>query len=588
MTESCLPEIAAGGSPLRLLIIEDDDVDRARVRHALAGTPFKFSATEAGSIREAREHLDGNEFDCVLLDYHVEGAIGSELLADIGALNDPHLPVVMITNHGDERLVAEDLQFGLYDYIPKEKLEADLLGNVLSNSLRRASLHREIHSQRARLQQLSLYDVLTGLPNRSLFFDRLDQALQSARRNAAAFAVLQIDLDLFKEVNDNFGHVAGDNVLVVAARRFRNVLRASDTVARLGGDEFAAILTGAETAQAALTTADKIGLAIREPIMVSGNRIQVGASIGIALFPDHATDADALVARAGRALSSAKNNSAGFAVYGAGMDTDDRPRLVASRLQKAIEQKELFVEFQPMINLTSRKVIGAEALVRWRSPEDGVVLPGSFIPMAERSSVIGPLTYAIFDLTLDQAKLWYDSAVPIPVSINLSARLLDDDQLPERVVRALESRGLPAPLLTLELTETALMSNVNQAKKILGLLSAAGVKISIDDFGAGFSAFKYLRELDVSEIKIDQSFTTDLRDGSRDNTILRSIALLARGFGIPAIAEGIEDPMACNILRDLGCDKGQGYAIARPMPGEEFLDWLLRWELAAAPIDVIQ
>ncbi len=587
MMQSNPPEIAVGGAPLRLLIVDGDDDDRARVRRALARTPFKFSAMEAGSMREARQYLGGNAFDCVLLDCHVDGAVGGDLLADIGALSDPHLPVVMITSQGDEHLLAGDMTNDLCDYIPKENLEADLLGNVLSNSLRRASLQREIHSQRARLQQLSLYDVLTGLPNRSLFFDRLDQALQGAQRNASSFAVLHIDLDLFKEVNDNFGHAAGDSVLVVAARRFRNVLRATDTVARLSGDEFAAVLIGTESAQAAMTTAGKIGMAVREPIMVSGNRIQVGASIGIALFPDHAGDADALLAIAGRATNSAKS-SGGSAVYSANMDTVDRPRLVASRLQKAIDQKELFVEFQPMINLTSRKVIGAEALVRWRSPEEGIVLPGAFIPIAERSPVIGPLTYAIVDMTLDQAKFWYDAAIPIPVSINLSARLLDDDRLPERVVQALESRGLPSQLLTLELTETALMSNVKQAKKILGLLSAAGVKISIDDFGAGFSSFKYLRELDVSEIKIDQAFTADLREGSRDNTIVRSIALLARGFGIPAIAEGIEDPQACNILRDLGCDKGQGFAIARPMPGAEFLDWLLRWELAAAPVGVVQ
>lgn len=587
MTQSYLPEFSAHDSPLRLLIIDADDVDRARVRRALAGTHFKFSAMEAASLREAREQLGGNEFDCVFVDCEVRGGAGAGFLADIGALSDPHLPVVMITRHGDERPMDDEIQYGVYDYIPKEKLDAGLLGNVLTNSLRRASLQREIHSQRARLEQLSLYDVLTGLPNRSLFFDRLDQALQSARRNAAPFAVLQIDLDMFTEVNENFGHAAGDSVLVVAAKRFRKVLRAMDTIARLGGDEFAAVLTGAESAQAAMITADKISAAVREPMMVAGNRIHVSASIGIALFPDHAADADALLARANRAMNTAKCRG-GCAVYSEDMDVSDRPRQMASRLQKAIDQNELFVEFQPMINLTSRRVIGAEALVRWRSPEEGIVLPGTFIPMAERSSVIGPLTYAIFDLTLDQAKRWYDAAVPIPVSINLSARLLDDDRLPERVVQALESRGLPSPLLTLELTETALMSNVKQAKKILGLLTAAGVKISIDDFGAGFTSFKYLRELDVAEIKIDQSFTADLKDGSRDNTIVRSIAMLARGFGIPAIAEGIEDPLACNILRDLGCDKGQGFAIARPMPGPEFLDWLLRWELALAPIDVVQ
>ena len=307
---------------------------------------------------------------------------------------------------------------------------------------------------------------------------------------------------------------------------------------------------------------------------------QIGASIGIALFPEHADNIDSLLAKADRAMYAAKRGGGTALVYSSEMD-DLRPRplLEASRLQQAIDHHELFLEFQPMIDLASRKIVGAEALVRWRFPGKDIIPPGVFIPLAERSSIIGQLSYAILEMGLDQAKTWHDQMIPTPLSINLSARMLDDNKLPERVLQALAKRSLPPSLLTLEITETAVMSNIEQARKILGILSDKGVGISIDDFGAGFTSFKYLRELDISEIKIDMAFTRDMTGGSRNTIIVHSIAMLANGFGIPSVAEGIEDLSICETLLAIGCHIGQGYGIARPMAGPAFDNWRYSWEL---------
>lgn len=567
--------------PLRLLVVDDDDVDRERVSRLLAKIHLKSAVTEAASLEQAREAMSNGEFDCVFLDYQLGDHVGVELLHDIshGSLN--YVPVVMVTGNSNERLVVEAMQGGAYDFIPKTQLHVDLLETVLVNSLLRANLERELKTKRERLEYLSFYDTLTGLPNRALFFDRLEQTLLSAKRNQRSFAVIQVDLNLFKKVNDCFGHAAGDTVLAVAAQRIKKALRATDSVARLGGDEFAAVLTDIDSVETTFSVAEKIVAAVAEPITDDRLLVTVGAAVGIALYPSQGDDAQTLLLKADRAMYAAKRAGTNHMLYAEGMEAvQQRPMLDISRIQQAIDRNELFMEFQPMVELASRKVNGAEALVRWRTASGEIISPGMFIPLAERSPIIRSLSYLVLNKVLDQMQAWLASGLHLPVSANLSARLLDDNELPARVFRGLAARGLPANLLTLELTETALMSNLEQAQKVLGELIGGGVRVSIDDFGAGFTSFKYLRQLEVSEIKIDMAFTSDMSSGSRDSVIVRSIATLASGFGIPAVAEGIENLANCQTLLELGCHSGQGYGIARPMAGEAIPEWIARWESA--------
>ncbi len=563
---------------LRLLVVDDDDVDRERVSRLLAKIHFKNSVSEASSLQEARALLSEETFDCVFLDYHLGDQISTQLLSDIVKGAGNYLPVVMVTGNNDSRTTVEVMQQGAFDFIPKSELRIDLLETVLANSVRRGHLERALQAKQAHLQYLIFHDPLTNLPNRALFFDRLEQLLEAAPRRPKPFAVVQIDLDLFKQVNDTYGHAAGDAVLSVVAQRIKNELRIVDTVARLGGDEFAVLLPDLTNLENAERVCQKIYAAINEPILVDSHIISISASIGIALYPDHGNEGDMLLAKADRAMYAAKRSASMIAAYVDGMEGGQTGLLLeVSRLRQALEHDELFMEFQPIVDLSTLQVCGMEALVRWRTAEGQIIQPCNFVPMAERSSIIRPLTYSTIDMTLDHVQQWQLQGLVLPISINLSARMLDDKEMPEKVLYALSARGLSTSMLTMELTETVLMSSVDQARLALGILSSAGINISIDDFGAGFTSFKYLRQLDVAEIKIDMAFTGDLTAGSRDSVIVRSIASLANGFGIRSVAEGIENIQSIDALLMLGCDTGQGYAISRPMGADAVVAWVAQW-----------
>jgi len=564
---------------VRLMLIDDDDVDRERIRRMLARAPFKVDMIEAASGQEALTRLDGGSVDCVLLDYHLGDAVGTDLVETIRARNGRPCPVIMITGLGSEEVAVEAMRNGAHNYLTKHQLRADHLSNAIESSLREMHLQQELEQAQQRLQRLSMFDSLTGLPNRNLFFDRLDQTLLAERRGDAAFALLMMDLNLFKEVNDSLGHVAGDQVLAHVAQRLQNLTRKSDTIARLGGDEFAMILPRTASVDGAVVMAEKIVAAMRIAIPVSEKFVTVGISIGIVLSDRHGQDGQVLLAHADEAMYRAKRGTRGYEIYAedSARTPDRHSVLLASQLSEALDRRELFLLYQPKVDLAQRRLAGVEALVRWRSPQFGLLSPAAFIPSAERSSVINPMTYFLLDLALDQAKRWRDAGIGIPISVNLSARMFDDEQLTSRVVDALTRRGLRAEALTLEITETALMSSPYRALQTLGELSNEGIAISIDDFGSGFTSLKYLREFPVSEIKIDQLFIADLSRDSRDASIVAAVASLARGFNVDVVAEGIERPEIWDLLLNLGCNLGQGYSIGMPMLPDEIDTWAKNW-----------
>ncbi len=558
--------------PIKVLLVDDDDVDREKFRRLLRLSGLVVDVVDATCGREAIALLAAGNFDCVVLDYRLGDTTGTDLVRDIKQTSQTTIPIIMITGLGDERIAVEAMREGVYDYLPKTLLKPQQVASTIEGSLRWAELETELANAHERLQRLSLFDTLTSLPNRNLFFERLEQALQSAERSKLRFSIMMMDLNLFKQVNDTLGHAAGDKLLAEVGARLARLSRSADTFARLGGDEFAALLVGCDSLSSAVVVADRIQAALQEPLLIGDELTRVTVSIGVALYPDHGRNSRTLLAHADQAMYRAKRSSRSCEVYCSGAG-ESRQFLVANYLAEALTRKELFLVYQPKIDLRSRRLVGVEALVRWRNPQLGLVGPSDFIPTAEQSSLIKPMTYAILDMALDQGMRWRDRGWDIPISVNLSARMLDDGALAQQCCTALQQRGLEPEMLTLELTETALMSSPIRAQETIRSLRSAGIAISIDDFGAGYTSFKYLREFEISEIKIDSMFISGLKSTSRDVCIVRSIAELSRGFSLRLVAEGIEDAGLCEPLRELGCRFGQGFGIAHPMSADEIECW---------------
>jgi diguanylate cyclase (GGDEF)-like protein/PAS domain S-box-containing protein len=424
------------------------------------------------------------------------------------------------------------------------------------------------------LEHQALHDALTGLPNRALLNDRLLQTLRSTRREPGRFALLLMDLDRFKEINDTFGHHWGDLVLRDVAGRLRGVLRQSDTVARLGGDEFAILLPKADAAGAGLT-ARKIQKAMSQPFCIEGQLLDIGTSIGIALYPDHGSDAGGLLRHADVAMYIAKRADIGHAIYTPDQDEYSPARLsLIGELRRDIRAGCLTLHYQPKVSLATGRVDSVEALVRWQHPERGLVSPAQFISLAEHTGLIRPLTQWVLRAALEQCRAWRDDGLSLGVAINLSARNLHDARLPAAVARLLNGLDLDPSLLRLEVTESAVMTDPARATRILSRLHGMGVHIAIDDFGTGHSSLGYLKRLPVDEIKIDKSFVLDMTADADDAFIVRSVIDLGHHLGLTVVAEGVESAEALDRLAELGCDLAQGYVLARPMPAESLLGWL--------------
>lgn len=565
--------------PLCILNVDDDDVDREKLSRLLTKTSWPVDVYEAASYQEAKAQLRTKNFDCVFLDYFLGDATGFEVIPEVQQHRAEICPIIMISTNGNEQLVVEAMREGVYDYIAKSGLTRDQLQRSIDGSLQWVAREMELRESRRRIEYLSLYDALTGLPNRTLLFDRLDQQIRSSERDGSTFSLLMMDLNLFKEVNDSLGHDVGDLVLKEIAHRVAKTVRYSDTVARLGGDEFACLLPTADHVGSCYRIAEKIVAAVREPIVIDHETIGVSISVGIAHYPEHATDSHTILKRADQAMYQAKKGTKGIQVFSHPLFTiDKKPSvLLNNRLERAIQNRELLLYFQPQVLLTSTEIIGKEALVRWRHPEQGLLLPDAFIPAAEKTAVIADLTFEVLRMALEQEKEWRDNGICIPVSINMSARVLDDESVPSKVMNMLGRYGLPVNCLTLELTETALFSAPSLALNSLRILSEAGLRISIDDFGSGYTSFRQLRDMEICEIKIDGLYVKNITSVGRDASIVRSIVELGHGFNIQVIAECVEKKESWGMLQNMGCNCAQGFSIGKPMPQGDFERWIAQW-----------
>lgn len=427
-----------------------------------------------------------------------------------------------------------------------------------------------------RIQQLAHYDVLTGLPNRVLFSDRLEQSLINAQRNQLKVALLFLDLDRFKQINDTLGHDIGDELLKMVAQRLLSCVREQDTLSRQGGDEFIAVLPDADAVGAELVAA-KMLEAIIQPYKINQHELRISSSIGIAVYPDQAQEAESLIKYADVAMYQAKDSGRNkYLRFDPSMNTSSHERLqLENSLRTAVERQELRLYYQPQIDLINGRIIGCEALVRWQHPELGMISPATFIPLAEETGLIMPISDWVLEEALRQARAWRDAGLPeITVAVNLSALQFRQRILNEQVGTLLKKYDLPPHVLDLELTESILMQGIDSALSMLHELTIMGVGLSIDDFGTGYSSLSYLKRFPIQKLKIDQSFVRDITTDSNDATMVKTIILMAHSLKLHVIAEGVETEAQADFLRASGCEQAQGYLFGRPVPADEFTQLL--------------
>lgn len=428
-----------------------------------------------------------------------------------------------------------------------------------------------------KIQHLAYHDVLTGLPNRSLARDRFDQACVSADRVNNKVALLFLDLDNFKSVNDSLGHTIGDELLKIVVARLNKCVRTTDTISRQGGDEFMIVLPDLPDADAAAPILLKIREHLHAPFDIDGNELTTSVSIGIAIYPDDGSSFDILLKKADMAMYRAKDSGRNaYQFFNEQMNADVMEHLaMRTGLRKALERSELVLHYQPQIDLTSGAMVGAEALVRWNHPEFGLVAPGRFIHVAEDCGLIVPIGEWVMHEACRQAKAWSLAGLPeFVIAVNLSAVQFKRSDVEQVVVNALDESGLNPLLLELELTESIMLHNVENVMNTMKRLKMLGVRLSIDDFGTGYSSLSYLKRLAVDKLKIDQSFIRDLAADSENEAIVRAIIQLAKSLNLKTIAEGVEDATMLTHLLNFDCDEAQGYHFARPMPAHEFEKYL--------------
>ncbi|HEY2814038.1 MAG TPA: EAL domain-containing protein [Acidimicrobiales bacterium] len=477
-------------------------------------------------------------------------------LAEVARRGEPYDLDDIVHDTGDQ----QERHFSVHAF----PLEGGMVGVSLDDVTGRSMAAQALRRQ-------ATHDALTGLPNRALMNDRLRQALREAARTDTSVALLMMDLDQFKEINDALGHHAGDNLLIALSRRLELVLRDADTIARLGGDEFGVLLTTDATHSGAVTVARRITEALEQPFELDGLSLQTNASVGIALYPGHAEDPEALTKRADVAMYLAKRSSRPYAVYDPGQDRSSVRRVtLLGELRRALDFDELVLFHQPAFDLRTGEIAGTEALVRWQHPEHGLMAPGEFVDLAEVSGMIQPLTRWAIRTAVQHAQSWAHEGPPsVGVAVNLSVRNLYDAELTRWLSELLVETGFPPSLITLEITESEVMDDPFLAVEVLGQLHDLGVHTSIDDFGTGQSSLSYLKHLPIDEIKIDRSFVGGMSTCASDATIVRAIIDLGHNLGLQVVAEGVEDDDMVTRLRSLGCDRAQGFHLSKPLASDD-------------------
>lgn len=582
-------EIPSSGEPdsgidvLRILVGASQSRARTLAR-ALESTGSKFFIEQADNAEKVVAALNNGSFDCAVIDLKLPAFAGSGDLID-WRKRGLDTPVIVVLEDASGETILRLVEAGASDCLGWSDLGTERLVLTLHATIRTYRIETRLAAAERKLAQLSLRDPLTRLPGRTLFLDRLEQMILICQREQRQTGLLLIDINRFSDINQSFGHHTGDRLLEQISERARRVLRASDTLARIGDDQFAVIMATGGSRQGAITIAQKMHEALSTPFEISNRSLVIGVGIGIALYPTHGSVADQLLRAAVTATRRCKIDGTPYSFV---PDDHDRttavPPSLIQEIRKAIDHQQFILHYQPMIEMDSRRVCGVEALVRWQHADRGLIQPDTFIPLAEQAGLIDAITMLAMEQALEQLHTWRSQGIELPLSVNLSAISLRNPRLVPNIEERLSRFAVPSGYVTLEITESAIISDASSAAETLRRLHQLGIGLAIDDFGTGYTSLAYLRKLPLSRLKIDKSFVQAMRDNGDDAIIVRTIIELGRNLGLQVVAEGVEDAETLDMLSTMGCAVAQGFFMSRPLAGASLVEWLHEspWGLGTA------
>lgn len=551
---------------LRLLIVDDDDVDRERLCRMLAKSDIETFVSEASSLEDSMNFLQGGEFDCVIVDYRLGINSGLTLLNSIRTTLENRCAVIMVTGLGDEEVAAEAMRLGASDYLLKNQLQSPQLIRAVISAVHRAELEKKLHD-------MAHYDNLTGLASRPLLLKHLQAAIVDEDPTAVAF----LDLDNFKPVNDNYGHDIGDFVLITIADRLKQIMRKNDTLSRIGGDEFVLLLRGVVNEEQCIEFLNQLLEVVNKPIEIEEfeSVVQVSASIGVTLVSNDSLDADTVVRRADQTMYQAKNLGRNNIVF---FDPEEERRLherraILQAAERGVVRHEFELHYQPQIDMVNHRLKGVEALIRWNHPSKGFLYPRDFTEALEHPTTGIVIGEWVLEEALRQLAIW--DRDDLVVSVNIAPAHLLSKGFVQQLERLLNNMPNISPkLLEIEILETVSMADIHSAVEVVKACCELGVRVALDDFGTGYSSLNYLKKLPLDTLKIDKSFIQNILSNQDDRAIVACVAELSQAFKYDLIAEGVESFDHMQSLIEIGCHLGQGYYIARPMSADKMTQWI--------------